>query len=231
MRSSKIILLFISLCMLGQISYAKDSNKNSKKQREYTVTITTTKGDIVITLLNETPEHRDNFLKLAKSRFYNNVDFHRVVKDFVIQAGDPTTVFVYDPFNVGGSSSGYTLDAEIVDSLHHFRGAVGMARDDDSTNPERASSGSQFYIVAGKKVLTDEDFKKAEERNSIKIDETTRAEYLKKGGSPHLDGAYTVFGYVTSGMEVVDAIAESPVNEVSVPIEPIEIKKVVIEKR
>lgn len=231
MRNSKIILLFILLCIFVQIPYAKDNDKNSKKQREYTVTITTTKGDIVVTLLNETPEHRDNFLKLAKSRFYNNVDFHRVVKDFVIQAGDPTTVFVYDPFNIGGSSVGYTLDAEIVGGLHHFRGAVGMARDDDSTNPERVSSGSQFYIVAGKKALTDEDFTKAEERNGIKIDEATRAEYMQKGGTPHLDGAYTVFGYVTSGMDVVDAIANSPVNEVSVPIEPIEIKKIVIEKR
>lgn len=231
MKSSKIILLFLSLFFLAQNSYAKDSDKNAKKQREYVVTITTTKGDIVVTLLNETPAHRDNFLKLAKSRFYNGVDFHRVVKDFVIQAGDPTTVFVYDPFNVGGSSIGYTLDAEIIEGLHHYRGAVGMARDDDSTNPDRASSGSQFYIVAGKTVLTDDDFKKAEERNGTTIDEATRAEYLKKGGAPHLDGAYTVFGYVTSGMEVVDAIANSPVNEVSVPVEPIEIKKIEIEKR
>lgn len=231
MKNSKIILLFISLFVLGQISYAKDMEKNGKKQREYTVTITTTKGDIVVALLNETPEHRDNFLKLAKSRFYNNVDFHRVVNDFVIQAGDPTTVFVYDSFNVGNSSVSYTLNSEIVEGLHHFRGAVGMARDDDSTNPERVSSGSQFYIIAGKKSLTDEDFTKAEARNGIKMDEATRAEYQQKGGSPHLDGAYTIFGYVTSGMEVVDAIANSSVNEVSVPIEPIEIKKIVIEKK
>lgn len=231
MKSSKIILVFIALFIFWQNSYAKGIKKNLKKQREYTVTVVTTKGDIVFTMFNETPLHRDNFIKLAKGGFYNGVDFHRVVNNFVIQAGDPTTVFVYDHFNVGSSSIGYTINSEIVEGLHHFRGVVGMAREDDDINPERASSGSHFYIITGKRNLTDSDFEKAEVRSGIKLDDKVKQEYIERGGSPHLDGAYTIFGYVTSGMDVVDAISASDVNEVSVPVEPIEIKKIVIKKR
>lgn len=219
------------MAMLGQISYAKDSKKDSKKQKQYIAIITTDKGDITFSLLNETPNHRDNFIKLAKKGFYNGINFHRVVNDFVIQAGDPTTIFAQDPYNAGASSIGYTLEPEIVEGLHHFCGAVGMARDDDDINPERYSSGSQFYIIEGKKNLKESDFQKAEKRNGIVIDEKTKEEYMQKGGSVHLDGAYTIFGYVTAGMDVVESIAKSKVNEISMPVDPIKIKKIVIEKR
>ena len=226
----KILFLLLAMIFLGQLSYAKCKTKKHKKQTSYTLTLYTNKGKICFKLLNETPKHRDNLLKLAKKGFYDSVDFHRVVKDFVLQVGDPLARWDYDHFNIGNSSVGYTIEAELSDSLYHYCGAVGMAREDDDINPNMDSSGSHFYIIAGKKNLTDSDLDKAEKRTNRKIAPEIRAEYLKRGGSPHLDGTYTIIGYVVEGMEVVDVISEVQTNEVSVPMQAVTIEKIEINK-
>jgi peptidyl-prolyl cis-trans isomerase B (cyclophilin B) len=175
------------------------------------VEITTTKGIIVVRLSDSTPKHRDNFLRLAKTGFYDSLLFHRVIRNFMIQSGDPDSKNGNPgkPLSQGGSGGpGYTIPAEFRPSLFHKRGALGAARTGDNVNPTRASSGSQFYIVQGK-MFTDAGLDSVEQirLHGRKIPEDERAVYRQLGGAPHLDQQYTVFGEVVSGMDVVDSIA------------------------
>jgi len=238
-----------------------------------TAEIKTTEGDIKIALSDLTPLHRDNFVKLAESGFYDGVLFHRVIKDFMIQTGDGSTKAA-----PGVLTEDYIIPAEINDSLYHRRGVVAAAREGDDVNPARNSSGTQFYIVQGKK-YNDEDMAKAEQRidksnrqyiyykaleeeraaakndtiaitedeiqqNAImKLFDITQKEgpyqmpayrreiYRNIGGTPFLDGAYTVFGEVIEGMDVVDMIANTSTDLTDKPYKDIRIIKIKITRK
>lgn len=182
-----------------------------KKDLKKDVEIITTKGIIVIRLSDSTPQHRDNFLRLAKTGFYDSLLFHRVIRNFMIQAGDPDSKSGHPgkPLSQGGSGGpGYTIPAEFRPTLFHKRGAIGAARTGDDVNPTRASSGSQFYIVQGK-AFTESGLDSVERfrLKGRKIPEDERSVYRQLGGAPHLDQQYTVFGEVVRGMDVVDSIA------------------------
>jgi len=189
----------------------KLSNGLRKNDLARDVEVITTKGTLVIRLSDSTPLHRDNFLLLAKKGFYDSLLFHRVIRNFMIQSGDPDSRDGRPgkPMSQGGSGGpGYTIPAEFRPELFHHRGALGAARNNDDVNPTRASSGSQFYIVQGKR-FTDMGLDSVEIRRlkGRKIPENQREVYKTIGGAPHLDQSYTVFGEVVRGMEVVDSIA------------------------
>lgn len=181
--------------------------------------IATEQGTIRVKLYNETPKHRDNFKKLVTQGFYNDLLFHRVLNQFMIQGGDPTSKAAPLSKTLGTGGPGYTLDAEI-DKLH-FKGALAAARQGDAVNPKRKSSGSQFYIVQGVQNISDDMLDKAEETHGRKYTPEERAKYKEIGGYPFLDNQYTVFGEVVSGLDVVDKIASQPVNNQARPIKDI----------
>ncbi len=241
------------------------------------VKIQTMLGDIVVRLYDETPIHRDNFIKLAKEGYYDGTLFHRVIKDFMIQGGDPDSKGAPTGKMLGVGGPDYTLEAEIKDGLFHKRGALAAARQGDQVNPERRSSGSQFYIVWGQvynegqlrqfskqlKMQRMQDIfnqlaaaRKAEimqmrrERNRAGLQElqdqlAAEAEkqaagytglseeqqriYSTVGGTPHLDGQYTVFGEVEQGLDVVEMIQSSATGRGDRPIDDIEMRVSVID--
>lgn len=171
------------------------------------VLLETDYGNITIALSDSTPQHRDNFIKLVKQSYYDSLLFHRVIKDFMIQGGDPDSKRAVAGQMLGNGGPGYTVPAEFNDSLFHKKGALAAARMGDNVNPQKASSGSQFYIVQGKK-FTDEELNRLEQMRlgGKKIPPARREVYKTLGGTPHLDGGYTVFGEVISGLEVIDKI-------------------------
>ena len=240
------------------------------------VKIQTTLGDIVLRLYDETPLHRDNFLKLVKEGFYDGTLFHRVIKNFMIQGGDPDSKGAPADKMLGVGGPGYTIEAEIKDGLFHKRGALAAARQGDEVNPERRSSGSQFYIVWGqvynenqlrqfsKQIMMQKlqaEFNKLvashraevmqmrRERNHAGLQElqeklAAEAEsnvgktgltddqlkiYSTVGGTPHLDGQYTVFGDVEEGLDVVEKIQNSATGRADRPVDDIEMRIVVVE--
>ena len=181
-------------------------------KKEYIVRMHTTAGVIDMKLYNETPKHRDNFVKLVGECYFDSLLFHRVIPDFMIQAGDPESKNAPAGKLLGEGGPGYSIDAEFMPEKYlHKRGALAAAREGDDVNPEKASAGSQFYIVWGN-VYTTEQLKMLQERykkaTGREIDITPEQElvYTTVGGTPHLDGEYTVFGEVVNGLEVVDAI-------------------------
>ena len=241
------------------------------------VKIQTTLGDIVVRLYDETPVHRDNFLKLVGEGYYDGTLFHRVIKDFMIQGGDPDSKGAPAGKMLGVGGPDYTLQAEIKDGLLHKRGALAAARQGDEVNPERRSSGSQFYIVWGqvynegqlrqfskqmKMQMMQNAFNKlaAEHRAEIMqmrrdrdraglqelqdrlvaeaekqvagcsgmTDEQMRI-YSTVGGTPHLDGQYTVFGEVEEGLDVVEMIQNTTTGAADRPVDDIEMKLTVVE--
>ncbi|MFW6224613.1 MAG: peptidylprolyl isomerase [Bacteroidota bacterium] len=185
----------------------------NEKEKNPVVLIKTSKGDIKVMLYNDTPKHRDNFLKLAKEDYYDNRIFHRVIRNFMIQAGW-TKQGVDDP--------DYRLPAEIEKNHFHKRGALAAARQGDRVNPKRKSSGCQFYIVDGRK-FTNEQLDYYEKQMSHKYTQEQREIYTTVGGAPHLDGSYTVFGEVLEGMDVVDAIAAVKTGSGNKPLEDVTI--------
>jgi len=140
---------------------------NTKKEEFQYIKITTEKGDIIVKLYNVTPKHRDNIVKLANEKFFDGQIFHRIIKNFVVQGGDPTTKEAKPDSIYGNGGPGYDIDAEIIDTIYHKRGALGMAREGDDVNPERKSSGSQFYIVTGK-IFTDLQLNELENKLNTK---------------------------------------------------------------
>ena len=186
--------------------------------KRHLVEVNTTAGRMIVELYNETPVHRDNFLKLVREHFYDSTLFHRVIPGFMIQGGDPESRDVEDrntPLGQGGP--GYTLPAEIIPSLIHRKGVLAAARLGDGVNPEKRSNGSQFYIVEGRK-WQPADLAQLEARlnngrpDSLAVHYTPDQveTYKNMGGAPHLDGGYTIFGQVVDGMEVLDLIASQP---------------------
>jgi len=175
------------------------------------VELTTTKGVIVLRLSDSTPLHRNNFLKLVKQKVYDSVLFHRVIKNFMIQAGDPTSKIAKPQQKLGEGDLGQTVPAEFRQTLFHKKGVLAAARMGDDVNPTKASSASQFYIVQGK-IFTDAGLDSVEtyRLKGRKIPAAEREVYKTIGGAPHLDQNYTVFGEVVSGLNVVDSIANTP---------------------
>lgn len=241
------------------------------------VDIKTTLGDIKVKLYDETPKHRDNFLKLAKEGYYNGVLFHRVIKDFMVQTGDPNSKTADSTAMLGDGDPSYTIEAEInYPKFYHKYGALAAARTGDAVNPERRSSGSQFYIVTGKK-YGDRQLRQLDEQmlnqkrqayfqglckknmdmirelqskqdrdglNALRAEfikqteaevtggglpENIKADYSTIGGTPHLDGQYTVFGEVLSGMDVVEKIQNVETGRADRPKEDIRIISMSVE--
>jgi len=175
------------------------------------VEMVTPHGNMIILLHEETPLHRDNFLKLAEEGFYDGIIFHRVINGFMIQGGDPNSKNAKANANLGTGGPGYNVDAEFVDGLVHIKGALAAARQGDAVNPEKKSSGSQFYIVQGSK-MTDQQLDQMERSKGCKYTAEQRKIYKEQGGTPFLDKEYTVFGQVIYGMDVIDKIGSVPTN-------------------
>ena len=213
MRQFLHIALFAFVCCLFT---ACGGNGN-------TVLIKTNQGDITLELFDETPRHKENFLKLAKEGFYEGTLFHRVIPGFMIQGGDPESKEAAPDTPLGGGGPGYLIDNEI--GQPHLRGALAAAR---TNNPEKKSSGSQFYIVTGE-VQGASTLDQFETMKGIKYSEAQRQAYMSQGGRPDLDQEYTVFGQVLSGMEVVDAISAVSTGRANRPSEDVVIERVIVQ--
>jgi peptidylprolyl isomerase len=281
MRRNAFLALFSFFLIAGWSAFA--TVKGAEK--EIVISILTTEGKIRVKLYNETPLHRDNFVKLVKSHYYDSTLFHRVINTFMIQGGDPDSKHAQPGQTLGNGGPDYTVPAEFMpDKLYHKRGALAGARNGDDVNPTRASSGSQFYIVQGK-TFSDADLNGVEQRllmqkkqeifynllnkpenmalkikffsfrqqqqtdslmsivnsmnpqvetelaknPSFKFSTEQRNTYKTIGGTPHLDGGYTVFGEVVEGMDIVDKIAAAKTGNADRPLTDIRILAMTIE--
>jgi peptidyl-prolyl cis-trans isomerase B (cyclophilin B) len=213
MKKAFLILtvLFMALQQTGCSQSASTS--------ETLVLIKTSYGDITAKLYNDTPKHRDNFIKLINEGWYDGSPFHRIISGFMIQGGGNKD---------GRQDPGYTVDAEFVAGHLHKKGALAAARKGDQVNPTKASSGSQFYIVQGS-VLTDDVLTSYEQRYKTTFTAEQRKTYTTIGGTPWLDGGYTVFGEVVSGFDVIDKLASVPTGPGDVPVNPVTMTLSIIE--
>jgi cyclophilin family peptidyl-prolyl cis-trans isomerase len=218
-----ISFIFCSLLIIIQSSYAQ-------QVKEKVVAIETTFGVIKIKLYEETGMHKDNFIKLVNEGFYNGVLFHRVIKDFMVQTGDPGSINAKPGVPLGTGGPGYTVPAEIYANCYHKKGAVAAARMGDNVNPNRESSGSQFYIVQGKKYSPEQLTSMENSNQHPRFTDEQKQVYTTIGGTPHLDYTYTVFGEVVEGLELVDKIASVATDQRNRPIEDILILKAYIIK-
>lgn len=209
MKTNFILLfvLFLSLCSC--------QNKNAR------VHIRTKMGEFQIRLYDNTPQHRDNFLKLVNAGFYDSLLFHRVIRDFMIQGGDPDSKTAAAGVLLGAGSPGYHIPAEI--KAPPLRGVLAAGRLPDQVNPSRQSNGAQFFIVQGQQ-QTDETLDEWEQRLGIKFSPERRQQYKSKGGVPQLEGLYTVFGEVVEGLDVLDKIAAVPRDANDRPLDDIRMK-------
>ncbi len=213
---------------------ASDGKKSTTKKMEINieppthceVLIETEFGNMLVQLSDATPLHRDNFIKLAEQGFYDGLTFHRVIKKFMIQGGDPNSKDENSQA-LGSGGPGYTIPAEFVDTLFHIRGAIAAARTGGPLNPEKRSSGSQFYIVQGDQV--DDAYLNAKEASgTVRYPTSVKEAYKTLGGTPHLDGEYTVFGKVIEGLDVIDKIASQQTGPGDRPVKPIRMKVIVV---
>jgi cyclophilin family peptidyl-prolyl cis-trans isomerase len=203
--TSGLISAFLLFAIISCTSQRQVTVKNSDRKKD--VSIETTAGTMVLRLSDSTPLHRDNFIKLVKSGYYDSVLFHRVINNFMIQAGDDQSKRAEAGKPLGSGGAAYKIDAEFRPSLFHKKGTLAAARQGDDVNPKRQSSGSQFYIVHGRK-HTDASLDSVETyRLKRKLPAEHREVYKTLGGSPHLDQNYTVFGELISGFDVLDKIA------------------------
>ena len=202
------------------------------KKSENIVVMETTKGVIELKLYDATPLHRDNFVKLVKEGAYDSLLFHRVIQDFMIQGGDPDSKNAVPGAPLGEGDRPYTVPAEfrLDQGIFHRRGVLAAAREGDDINPEQRSSAMQFYIVWGK-IFDDEGIENVQKRldgrtgGKVKLTPEMCEVYKTVGGTPHLDGQYTVFGEVVSGLEVVDSIQRVPTDSLDRPVEDVRIIK------
>lgn len=214
------ISFLIALMIISAMAFAQSTK----------VLIETSMGNITVMLYDETPLHRDNFIKLVESNFYDSILFHRVINNFMIQAGDPTSKNAAPDVLLGDADTDYTIPAEFdYPKYYHKKGALAAARTGDDENPERRSSGSQFYIVQGRTFI-DEKLDKYEAHLGIKMPAEIREYYKTVGGTPHLDTQYTVFGEVVDGMDVVNEIAAVETNKDDRPVVDVRILKMKIVK-
>jgi cyclophilin family peptidyl-prolyl cis-trans isomerase len=276
MKSKQLLLVLLALIIIPAFQCSNaESKKNEVSNPE--ILIETDFGNIKLVLYDETPEHRDNFIRLIEIGFYKDLLFHRVIQSFMIQGGDPNSRNAQPGTTLGSGGPDYTIPAEIHPHLFHKKGALAAARMGDNVNPEKRSSGSQFYIVQGT-VLNDQQLTENENRiNNMRLqglfskfleeeknkafenDEVLNMDVLNKlaeekamvafnelpkytfpeehrevyktvGGTPHLDGSYTVFGEVTEGLEVLDKIASQATNQANRPLEDIRMNIKILNK-
>lgn len=226
------------VCFLSIVVFFSCSPKIADGVRKKDITkdveMITDKGTVYLRLSDSTPLHRNNFIKLVKQRYYDGILFHRVIQHFMVQAGDPKSKKALTNIQLGEGDIGYTIPAEFKPELFHKKGVIAAAREGDDVNPQKASSGAQFYIVQGKIFSAQElDALEKGRLNGKAIPANRRSVYSSLGGTPHLDGNYTVFGEVIKGLEVVDSIAATPVNRKlgDRPLQDVHIKKVRLVKR
>jgi cyclophilin family peptidyl-prolyl cis-trans isomerase len=217
-RVSYLILLTLLFVSFSPYTYAQQKSKHDQP----IILIETNMGNIEIKLYDKTVYHKNNFLKLVKEHYYDSVLFHRVIPNFVIQAGDPESKHAKPGQLLGNGGPGYTIPAEICPEYFHKRGAVAAARTPDQINPTRRSSGSQFYIVVGKK-YTNQELNILEQRLHTKFTPQQRKAYTTIGGTPFLDGQYTVFGEVIKGMDVVEKISKVKTDKNDRPVKEVRI--------
>lgn len=217
----KNLLTILAIFLATSVFAAKPTHKY--------VRIKTSQGECVIMLYNATPQHRDNFLKLAKEGFYNGTLFHRVIQNFMIQGGDPDSKTAKPGQALGEGDLGYMVPAEFRSDLFHKKGVLAAARDN---NPAKSSSASQFYIVQGK-TFTDAqlDMIETQRLQARKIPAEHREVYKTLGGTPHLDQNYTVYGEVVRGLEMVDRIAAVKTSKADRPEEDVKMEVSVLKKR
>ena len=226
---SRTMVLMMSFLFLPLALMAAADAGDDRKQ----VRIETSLGTMVVELFDETPEHRDNFLKLVKEGFYQDLLWHRVISGFMAQGGDPQSRGAEAGMRLGSGGPGYTIPAEIDPQFIHVKGALAAARQGDQVNPARRSSGSQFYIVQGRDVsaqmlqgVVNSRRKSSSEPFSYTPDQI--AAYQELGGTPHLDKQYTVFGRVIEGLDVLDAICAAQVAQSSRPLEDITMQMTIL---
>lgn len=273
MMFMQVRMFVLSITMVCASGLFTKSFSQAKQMTNVEIEILTTVGNLKVRLYDETPLHRDNFVKLVTDSFYNGVLFHRVINQFMVQAGDPESRNAEPGVMLGSGTPGYDIDAEIMSpKLFHKRGALAAAREGDDTNPQKRSSGSQFYIVTGK-VLNPGQLRSYERNRNLEIEQDIKNElmnqnrdtlmalrrardfaalrqiqddivmkademlaerkfsftpeqiesYTTVGGTPFLDGEYTVFGEVMSGMEVVEIIEKSATDRYDRPVEDVRI--------
>ena len=227
MKNSKLLLTVLAWALMVGSANAQTSTSE--------VLLETTAGNIRIALFDETPLHRDNFLKLVQEHVYDSLLFHRVIKDFMIQSGDLHSKHAQPGQRLGSGDYNYTVEAEFrLPKIFHRRGMVAMAREGDRVNPERRSSACQFYIVWGR-VYNDARLMKVQERLDttahIQLTPEMQEVYKTVGGIPHLDGQYTVFGEVVEGLDVVDRIQQSATDPNDRPLEDIRILRATVTKK
>lgn len=240
------------LCALGTVLIALPlamgwpngaAAKSRPKKKAAVVRLETTAGVIRVELSDETPRHRDNFLKIVREGVLDSTLFHRVIKDFMIQGGDPDSrvhraadgTLVSPPHDreLGNGDLGYTLEPEFnLPWLFHERGALAAAREGDDVNPEQRSSSTQFYIVYGRSFGENSlgKVRAALAEQGIEMDYEMWQTYLSRGGAPHLDGSYTVFGHVIEGMKVVKAIQAVPTDSLDRPLDDVVLLKAAVEE-
>ncbi len=207
------LLIFFSVSLL---------QAQSKK-----VLIETNLGNMTVVLYDETPQHRDNFVKLVNDGFYEGLLFHRVIKHFMIQGGDPDSKDAKPNQMLGNGGPAYTIPAEFVSKYYHKKGALAAARLGDAQNPQKESSGSQFYIVHGR-TFSSSDLDNIESRMNKSFTTEQRQAYQTEGGTPFLDGEYTVFGQVIDGFDVLELIAGTGIGKNDRPLDDVVIIKMSI---
>ena len=228
--TTKKISFLLFFFFISWVSFSQNVGTQKKStEKAYFVKIETSYGDMVVKLYNETPLHRDNFIKLVKDGTYNDLLFHRVINQFMIQGGDPKSRDAKPGQMLGDGELGYTLPAEFVPGLYHKKGALAAARQADAVNPEKRSSSCQFYIVQGT-TWDANRLKMVEQRMGKTFTPEQVQVYATVGGTPFLDGDYTVFGEVVEGMEVIDKIAAVTCGPNDRPVEDVKMKMYIIEK-
>ncbi|TYP95959.1 peptidyl-prolyl cis-trans isomerase B (cyclophilin B) [Sphingobacterium allocomposti] len=220
-RYMKLNLLLLCLCFSVSVW--------AKTPAHHYVVIKTDKGECLLKLYNETPKHRDNFVKLVKDGYYDGLLFHRVIQNFMIQGGDPDSRYAAEKQALGNGGPDYRIPAEIQEGLIHKKGTIGAARDN---NPAKQSSASQFYLVQGR-VFSPAALDSLEQfrLNGKKLSAAQRQAYSTIGGTPHLDGNYTVFGELLSGVEVIDSIAAVATDERDRPLKDVRMSMTLLTRR
>ena len=231
MKIKLILLMLSAACFLnscGSGSSKKQSGAaGSQSEPETIVELQTSAGTIKVKLYGDTPHHKANFMKLVNDGFYDGVLFHRVIKDYMIQTGDPLSIDAPANTSLGMGGPGYTVPAEILPNHYHKKGALSAARQDVSINPHKESSGSQFYIVQGN-LWDDFGLDQLESEKGIKYTNEQRRTYKTVGGTPFLDGEYTIFGEVIEGLSIVDSIANVETDMGDRPLADVKLIKVTI---
>jgi cyclophilin family peptidyl-prolyl cis-trans isomerase len=222
---SWIVIVLISCGQSTGNSHGKSTSGDDGTRRQ--VLITSEFGEIKIELYDETPLHRDNFIKLVEEGLYDQTLFHRVINGFMIQGGDPDSKNAAPGQQLGMGGPGYTVPAEFVSTFIHEKGSLAAARQGDQVNPMKESSGSQFYIVHGR-VFSPEELDMFEQRSGKVFTNEQRKAYTTVGGAPHLDGEYTVFGRVVEGLEAIDKIAAVEVDRANRPLDDVRVSMKVL---